>query len=103
MGKRSVDITTRHNKYTLHFADGQSVDADVVVGADGFKSKCRQILLGENAPDTNPKFAHEFAYQAMVPMGRAVAVLGEEFARNTMVNVGPDSLTTTYRSRRVLC
>lgn len=96
MGKRLVDITTRHNKYTLHFADGQSVDADVVVGADGIKSKCRQILLGENSPDANPKFAHEFAYRAMVPMERAVAVLGEEFARNSMVNVGPDSLTTTY-------
>ena len=97
MGKKLVDITTRHDgSYTLHFADGESVDADVVVGADGIKSKCRQILLGDEAPDANPKYAHEFAYRAMVPMERAVAVLGEEFARNSMVNMGPDSLTTTY-------
>ena len=97
MGKRLVDITTKQNgSYTLHFADGQSADADVVVGGDGIKSKCRQILLGEDSPEANPKFAKEFAYRAMVPMERAVAVLGEEFARNSMVNMGPDSLTTTY-------
>ena len=97
MGKRLLDVTTKHDgSYTLHFADGESVDADVVVGADGIKSKCRQILLGETSSDAKPKFAKEFAYRAMVPMERAVAVLGDEFARNSMVNIGPDSVTTTY-------
>ena len=97
MGKRLVDVTTRlDGGYTLHFADGESVDADVVVGADGIKSKCRQLLLGEKSSDVKPKFAKEFAYRGMVPMERAVAVLGEEFARNSMVNIGPDSVTTTY-------
>ena len=97
MGKRLVDVTTRYDgSYTLRFADGESVDADVVVGADGIKSKCRQLLLGEQSSDANPKFAKEFAYRGMVPMERAVAVLGEEFARNSMVNIGPDSVTTTY-------
>lgn len=97
MGKRLVDIITQQSgRYTLHFANGESADADVVVGADGIKSKCRQILLGEYSPEANPKFAEEFAYRATVPMDRAVAVLGEEFARNSMVNIGPGSLTTTY-------
>ena len=97
MGKRLVDVTTRHNgSYTLHFADGESVDADVVVGADGIKSKSRQLLLGEKSSEAHPKYAKEFAYRAMVPMERAVAVLGDEFARNSMVNIGPDSVTTTY-------
>ena len=97
MGKRLIDVTTRQDgSYTLHFADGGSVDADVVVGADGIKSKCRRLLLGEKSPDANPKYAEEFAYRALVPMERAVAVLGEELARNSMVNIGPDSLTTSY-------
>ena len=97
MGKRLVDVTKKQDgSYILHFADGESVNADVVVGADGIKSKCRQLLLGEKSSDANPKFAKEFAYRAMVPMERAVAVLGDEFARNSMVNIGPDSVTTTY-------
>ena len=97
MGKRLVDIKKRDTgKYSLTFADETSVDADVVVGSDGIKSKCRQILLGEHSPDAEPKFAGEFAYRGMVPMEKAVAVLGDEFARNSMVNIGPGSLTTTY-------
>ena len=97
MGKRLVDITKGDTgKYSLTFADETSVDADVVVGSDGIKSKCRQILLGPDSPDAEPKFAGEFAYRGMVPMEKAVAALGEEFARNSMVNIGPDSLTTTY-------
>ena len=97
MGKRVIDITTKDKGgYTLNFADETSADADVVVGGDGIKSRCRQILLGENSPEANPKYAHEFAYRGMVPMEKAVAVLGEEFARNSMVNIGPNCLTTTY-------
>lgn len=80
----------------MNFADGKSEDADVVVGGDRIKSKCRQILLGENSIEANPKYAKEFAYRGMVPMERVVAVLGEEFARNSMVNMGLDSLTTIY-------
>ena len=97
MGKRLVDVENRKDGgYTLKFADGDLTNAGVVVGGDGIKSRCRQILLGENSPEAIPKFAKEFAYRGMVPMEKAVAVLGDEFARNSMVNVGPGCLTTTY-------
>ena len=97
MGKRLTNIENREDgRYLLKFADGMFVDADVVVGADGIKSRCRQILLGENSAEALPKFSKEFAYRGMVPMERAVAVLGDEFARNSMVNIGPGGLTTTY-------
>ena len=97
MGKRLIRIENiNHGRYALEFADGTSVETDIVVGGDGIKSKCRQILLGENSPEAFPKFAKEFAYRGMVPMERAVSVLGEEFARNSMVNIGSGYLTTTY-------
>ena len=97
MAKRLVDIETKKNgSYTLTFADGSSVGATVVVGGDGIKSKCRQLLLGKDSPEALPKFAGEFAYRGMVPMEKAVSVLGDEFARNSMVNMAPGRLTTTY-------
>ena len=97
MGKKLTHVENRADgRYLLKFADGMSVDTDVVVGADGIKSRCRQILLGENSAEAVPKYAKEFAYRGMVPMERAVAVLGDEFARNSMVNIGPGCLTTTY-------
>ncbi|KAL8940201.1 MAG: hypothetical protein Q9211_002388 [Gyalolechia sp. 1 TL-2023] len=97
MGKRLVGLDNGPNGgYTMRFADGQSIDADIVVGSDGIKSKCRQLLLGEDSPEAIPKFAGEFAYRGMVPMERAVAVLGDEFARNSMVNMDSGCLTTTY-------
>lgn len=90
MGKSLVDIDNKKDgAYILKFADGSFADAGVVVGGDGIKSKCRQILLGKNSSEAIPKFAGEFAYRGMVPMEKAVAILGDEFARNSMVNVAP--------------
>ena len=97
LGKK---VSSLHNRddggFILEFADGGLADADAVVGCDGIKSKCRQILLGENSPAAKPQYSKEFAYRGMVPMERAVAILGDEFARNSMVNVGKNGLTTTY-------
>nr|WHF58403.1 FAD-dependent oxidoreductase [Cladonia metacorallifera] len=97
MGRKLTHIENREDgRYLLKFADGMSVDTDVVVGADGIKSRCRQIFFGENSAEACPKYTKESAYRGMVPMERAVAVLGDEFARNSMVNIGPGCLTTTY-------
>lgn len=81
---------------TLTFEDGTIFDADAAVGADGIKSKTRQILLGENNPDAQPKYSGEFGYRSLVPMEKAVDVLGEEFAKNGNVNIADGALTTTY-------
>ena len=97
MGKRLIDAETKKDGMTsLKFADGSCIDAMVVVGGDGIKSQCRQILLGRKSPEATPKFAGEFAYRGMVPMAKAIEVLGDEFARNSMVNMAPGRLTTTY-------
>ncbi|KIX08903.1 uncharacterized protein Z518_03560 [Rhinocladiella mackenziei CBS 650.93] len=85
---------------TLTFADGTMFDADAVVGADGIKSKTRQILLGEENPDSRPKYSGEYAYRSLVPMDEAVDVLGEDFAKNGNVNIADGALTTTYPVER---
>ncbi|OAL39284.1 hypothetical protein AYO20_01602 [Fonsecaea nubica] len=81
---------------TLSFEDGTMFDADAVVGADGIKSKTRQILLGPDNPDAKPKYSGEFGYRSLVPMEKAVEVLGEDFAKNGNVNISDGALTTTY-------
>ena len=97
MGKRLADVENKKDGgYVLRFVDGSSKDATVIIGGDGIKSQTRQILLGRTSPEATPKFSGEFAYRGMVPMAKAVEVLGDEFARNSMVNMAPGCLTTTY-------
>lgn len=61
MNKRLQDLVKEQSGgYTLIFQDGTKVEADAVVGADGIKSKTRQILLGEDNPDAYPKYSGEF-------------------------------------------
>ncbi|WP_191563981.1 FAD-dependent monooxygenase [Janibacter melonis] len=51
---------------TLHFADGSTEDADVVVGADGIHSAVRRSLHGAE----HPVFTGTVAYRAVVPTER---------------------------------
>ena len=61
MDKRVEDLVTKPSGgYILSFQDGTRVEADAVVGADGIKSRIRQILLGKDNPDAYPKYSGEF-------------------------------------------
>lgn len=97
MGKRLTEIINHPSgSFTLAFDDGTQVDADAVIGADGVKSKARQILLGEDNPQSFPKYSGEFGYRSLIPMEEAVKVLGEEFTKTGNVNICDGALTTTY-------
>lgn len=50
VGKRLANLD-QQNAYTatLHFEDGTSADANVVIGADGIHSSVRKYLLGEGS------------------------------------------------------
>lgn len=70
----------------IHFKDGTTATADAVIGADGVHSTVRAHLLGKEA--AKPVFAGSVAYRALVPMGKAVEKLGEEFAGNAFFLCG---------------
>lgn len=95
-GKRVEQVEKKGEKMVLTFHDGSTATADAVIGCDGVKSRTRQILLGENHPTTNPTFTGKYAYRGLIPMGKAVGVIGEELARNSQMYMGRHAHILTF-------
>jgi salicylate hydroxylase/6-hydroxynicotinate 3-monooxygenase len=57
---------------TLRFADGASVTADAVIGADGVHSKVREFLLGPEKPAFTGRVAHRAVFPAALMQGGPV-------------------------------
>ena len=63
-GKKLHDIDAYGNEIRLTFADGTKAHADVVIGADGVRSRVREVLAGLE----QPKFVGKVAYRAIFPV-----------------------------------
>jgi len=96
-GKRLDDITTKADgKLLMKFLDGTTAEADVVIGCDGIKSRVRQLIVGVDHPSAYPTYTHKYAYRGLIPMEKAVEVLGEERAKNACMHMGPDGHLLTF-------
>lgn len=62
LGHKLEKVVDEGAAATLHFANGESVTADLVIGADGIKSVVREQLFS----DQQPVFAGEHAYRAVI-------------------------------------
>ena len=62
-GKRLEELEQKGGVVKLLFADGSRAEADLVIGADGVRSRCRELLVGLPAP----KFSGNVAYRALFP------------------------------------
>ncbi|KAH9937365.1 uncharacterized protein B0H18DRAFT_1206226 [Fomitopsis serialis] len=72
--KRCTSIepsTTNPSRNVLHFADGTSYEADVVIGADGIKSTARSTVT-DNAKFL-PVFSNTICFRGLIPMKEARA------------------------------
>ena len=65
-GYRLRDIKERSATVDLSFENGETVEADVVIGADGIDSVVREILLGPE----DPIYTGFIAYRAIFPAAR---------------------------------
>lgn len=65
-GKQLVGIDEGGDFLKARFADGTSVEADIVIGADGVNSKVRELSLGPEAP----QYTGVVAYRSIFPTSR---------------------------------
>jgi 6-hydroxynicotinate 3-monooxygenase len=69
-GMRLTDLEERSGAMRLVFANGQEVQADLVIGADGINSRVREVLLGVEVP----KYTGYVAHRAILPREAAAGL-----------------------------
>jgi 6-hydroxynicotinate 3-monooxygenase len=58
-----IDLKKSPDSYALKFSGGEIAQSDIVIGADGVRSKVREFLLG----DQPPRFVGAVAHRAIFP------------------------------------
>lgn len=87
--KRLVLLTQNDSDGTvvLHFSDGSTSKADVVVGADGIRSVVRASMLSEDE-HLEPEWPGVIAYRAMVPSSALEAQgIGEDHPMRNFAHI----------------
>ncbi|KAI1322565.1 mannitol 1-phosphate dehydrogenase 2 [Xylariaceae sp. FL0255] len=95
--KRLVDVTSAEDgsgDAVLHFADGTTAQHTAVLGCDGIKSQTRKVLLGGD--ECGPVFTGKCAHRGLIPMTKAIELLGEERANNSQIYFGYHSHILTF-------
>jgi 2-polyprenyl-6-methoxyphenol hydroxylase-like FAD-dependent oxidoreductase len=61
-GRAMAKFTQSADSVRVHFSDGEIIEADLLVGADGIRSTVRQQCL----PDVRPRYAGYSAWRALI-------------------------------------
>jgi len=90
---RCVGVEAGERSATARFADGFTLEADIVVGADGIHSAVRSSLFGAD----KPRFTGCICWRGMAP---ADAVPADIDTRNGLMWMGPHGHVVHYPVRR---
>jgi 2-polyprenyl-6-methoxyphenol hydroxylase-like FAD-dependent oxidoreductase len=91
-GKLLEGLETNDNAATAIFSDGTRVSADLLIGADGFRSTVRNQIL----PEVNPAYAGYIAWRALVPQGEIPTTVWEAIHQHYVFCVPEGELLVSY-------
>lgn len=95
--KRLIDIESgTTTALLLRFEDGTTKEVDALVGCDGIRSKCRQLMLERQSVLEDLSFTKKYVYRGLVAMEKAKAVLGASLSENSQMYLGPGGHVLTY-------
>lgn len=77
LGHKLERVEDRGERSVLTFANGETAEADLVIGADGIKSVVRQQLFS----DKGPVFSGEHAYRAVISTDDAYGMVVDDNLR----------------------
>jgi len=92
LGQRCVSVDADGEVVVARFADRSSVEADVIIGADGIHSVVRTALFGPDAP----RFTGKICYRSVIP---ASAVRGTPLGADNGQWLGPHGTIVLYPLR----
>ncbi len=95
-GKRVINVEELAVGVRLRFEDGGIANASAAIGCDGVKSNLRRIVLGEHDEAAHASFTGKYAYRGLIPMDKAVGLLGDEKARNSLMWTGVHGHVLTF-------
>ena len=84
-GKKVVVVEQVMKSVRLVFEDGTVTEASAAIGCDGVKSRVRQSLFGK---ESDARFTGKYAYRGLLPMSKAIDLVGEKLARNSQAYLG---------------
>jgi len=82
LGARCTGASVRNGRPVATFVDGRTIEADIIIGADGLNSEVRVSLFGAQPA----RFTEQMAWRCMVPIERVPTRVGPDRA----VTVGRD-------------
>ncbi|MEV0134069.1 FAD-dependent monooxygenase [Dactylosporangium sp. NPDC050688] len=88
LGVRCVAVTQTADAARLELSDGTTVEADLVVGADGIHSVVREHLVRDH-----PRYSRQVIYRGLVPAARVPHLLAEP---RVLLWFGPDQHCVCY-------
>lgn len=71
--------------YRIHFSDGTTHEANLVIGADGIKSVARDAVLGRRV---EPRYVGTRAFRGLFPADEWISTVGPEYASGLLIYSG---------------